>query len=72
MVRMMLFVDDDPAIPHITKLFLERPGDIKVAARRSVLEGLELLRDHNFDVIVSDYEMPQMDGLVFLKIIRVQ
>jgi PAS domain S-box-containing protein len=68
----VLFVDDDPAILHITKLFLERPGDIKVDARRSVLEGLELLRDHNFDVIVSDYEMPQMDGLVFLKIIRVQ
>ncbi|MDD1712395.1 MAG: response regulator [Methanoregulaceae archaeon] len=68
----VLFVDDEPAILEISRLFLERFGDIKVHTARSAPEALILLKNMKFDVIVTDFEMPEMDGLVFLKILRAE
>ncbi len=65
----VLYVDDEPALLELTRLFLERSGDIKVTAEQSVLSALERLKQIPFDVIVSDYLMPQMNGLDFLKAI---
>lgn len=68
----VLCVDDEPAILEISRLFLERSGDIKVQTARSAPEALNLVKNNKFDVIVSDFEMPEMDGLVLLKILRGQ
>jgi PAS domain S-box-containing protein len=68
----VLLVDDEPALLEITRTFLERSGEIKVETSRSALEALATLRTRNFDVIVADYEMPMMDGLVLLKILRAE
>ncbi len=68
----VLFVDDEPALLEITRLFLERSGEIRVDTCRSALEALEMLKNTRYDAIVSDYEMPMMDGIVFLKILRAQ
>ncbi len=69
MIR-VLMVDDDPAVLEITKVFLERSGDIEVDAVVSALEATERLQDGGYDVIVSDYVMPEMDGISFLKQVR--
>lgn len=68
----VLFIDDEPALLEITRLFLERSGEIKVETCRSAMEALELLKSRAFDAIVSDYEMPVMDGIVLLKILRAE
>jgi len=68
----VLLIDDEPALLEITRLFLERFGEIKVETCRSALEALEMLKTRSFDAIVSDYEMPMMDGIVFLKILRAE
>ena len=68
----VLFVDDEPALLEITRLFLERFGEIRVETCRSALEALDILKTRSFDAIVSDYEMPMMDGIVFLKILRAE
>ncbi|MGD9490142.1 MAG: tetratricopeptide repeat protein [Methanoregulaceae archaeon] len=68
----VLFVDDEPALLEITRLFLERSGEMKVDTCRSALEAMERLKSNTYDVIVSDYEMPMMDGIVFLKILRAE
>lgn len=39
---------------------------------RSASEALNLLKTTRPDVIVTDYEMPEIDGLVFLKILRAE
>ena len=68
----VLFIDDEPALLEITRLFLERSGEIRVETCRSALEALEILKTRSFDAIISDYEMPMMDGIVLLKILRAE
>jgi len=68
----VLFVDDEPALLEITRLYLEKSGSISVKTCRSALEALGILKNRQFDVIVSDYEMPLMDGIMFLKILRAE
>ncbi len=66
----VLYVDDEPALLDIGQLFLERTGDIAVTTTGSAGEALRLLEDYRFDAIVSDYQMPGMDGIAFLKHLR--
>jgi len=69
MIR-VLMVDDDPTVLDITKIFLERSGDIGVDAVESAEEAIKRLDGDHYDVIVSDYVMPEMDGISFLKLVR--
>ncbi len=58
-----LYVDDDPDQLEIGKLFLEKSGSIRVDTASSAGEGLKKLRDASWDVVISDYQMPGMDGI---------
>jgi len=66
----VLFVDDEPALLDVSRLYLEKTGEIKVDTCYSAEQALEILRERTYDVIVSDYEMPGMDGISFLKTVR--
>jgi len=72
MVISVLYVDDEKVLRDTLKLFLEKNPDIRVTSIPSATEALELLKKTNFDAIISDYEMPVMDGIEFLKIVRAQ
>jgi PAS domain S-box-containing protein len=54
----------------ITKLYLERNGEFSVEIVNSAQKAIEILREHPFDAIVSDYQMPEMDGIEFLIKVR--
>jgi len=66
----ILYVDDEEMLLDIGKLFLERSGDCSVDIAISASQGIELMRKKTYDAIVSDYQMPEMDGIEFLKKIR--
>jgi PAS domain S-box-containing protein len=66
----LLYVDDEPDLLEIGRLFLENTGDFSVTTSPSGRTGLETLAQHDFDAIVSDYLMPGMDGIAFLKSVR--
>jgi DNA-binding NarL/FixJ family response regulator len=66
----VLYVDDEKVLRDTLKLFLERDPDIRVTSVPSATEALELIRKTYFDVIISDYEMPVMNGIEFLKKVR--
>jgi PAS domain S-box-containing protein len=66
----VLYVDDEPDLLEIGKLFLERSGDYTVATCESAVEAMKRISGEAFDVIVSDYMMPECDGIRFLKHLR--
>jgi DNA-binding NtrC family response regulator len=66
----VLYVDDEPILLDVCKLYLERHSDISVSIANSVENALRLLDSSPFDVIISDYQMPVTDGIGFLKILK--
>jgi len=65
-----LYVDDEPVLLDVGKMFLEMSGSLHVDTATSAAEALEKMRSMQFDCIISDYQMPGMDGILFLKQIR--
>ncbi|HOW14123.1 MAG: response regulator [Methanosarcina sp.] len=66
----VLIVDDDPSFLEISKTFLEVFHNIDSDTVDSAGEALNMLEKDSYDVIVSDYDMPVMNGISFLKTIR--
>ena len=66
----ILYVDDEPGLLEIGKLFLERSGQFSVDIITSAPAALTLLDTKTYDAIISDYQMPEMDGIEFLKKVR--
>jgi PAS domain S-box-containing protein len=66
----ILYVDDEPGLLEIGKLFLEQGGRFTVDTLTSATEALDVLRIGHYDAIISDYQMPVMNGIEFLKRVR--
>jgi PAS domain S-box-containing protein len=66
----VLFVDDEPVILSGVKQFLEQTGEITVDVRQSAGQALEALSRRKYDAIVSDHQVPVIDGIDFLKKVR--
>jgi PAS domain S-box-containing protein len=66
----VLYVDDEPDLLELGKVFLERSGALAVETVSSGSEALVCLDRRTFDAVVSDYQMPEMDGVELLKEIR--
>ncbi len=72
MVYSVLYVDDEPVLLELGKTFLEMSGDLHVETATSAADAIEYLKTGIVDCIISDYQMPLMDGIMFLKHIRAQ
>jgi len=66
MIR-VLYVDDEPGLLEVSKLFLESEGAFAVDTVTSAYDALTRLKTEQYDAIISDYQMPEMDGITFLK-----
>lgn len=67
----VLHVDDDPTVTDLVGEFLEREhSGFAVHTASTVTTATDILADTHIDCIVSDYEMPEKDGLDFLRNIR--
>lgn len=66
----ILVVDDFPTMRRIIRNLLKDLGFENVDEAEDGAQGLEKLRNSTFDLVVSDWNMPNMDGLEMLKSIR--
>jgi len=66
----ILHVDDEPTLLAISRLFIERDTECRVTTCEKVADALALLENTKFDIIISDYEMPEINGIDFLKKVR--
>jgi len=66
----VLLVDDEPGLTGIAKRSLERSGICQVDIANSAADALDMLTKGQYDAVVSDYLMPDMDGITFLKTVR--
>jgi len=66
----VLHVDDDLGFLKVSNQILENTGGFEVDTATSVEEAREKMGKNTYDIIVSDYQMPEKDGLQFLKELR--
>jgi len=70
MTTRILLIDDEEAFLEIAKTYLMRVKGFEVEIVLSAEEALLKLRQARFDVIVSDYQMPGMNGIELLKMLK--
>ncbi len=67
----VIYVDDEENLLDLGKRFLEKDPEIKVFTTNSPQEVLRIVMKNNlYDIVISDYQMEEMDGIELLKNIR--
>jgi DNA-binding NtrC family response regulator len=64
-MKKILIVDDEESVRFILKQMLEKGGFAAEAAINGE-EALEKLKSDHFDMLISDINMPKMDGVALL------
>jgi DNA-binding NtrC family response regulator len=67
--KKILLIDDDEWIRDSLSLFFQNEG-CHLLALETAEEGLELLKKQSYEIIITDYRLPGMDGLEFFKKIQ--
>ncbi|MCR4947826.1 MAG: response regulator [Treponema sp.] len=68
-IHSILVVDDSHTTRHIEQIILEAEN-YNVTTAVDGIEALEKMKQHKFDLVVTDVKMPRMDGFVLLHNIR--
>jgi response regulator RpfG family c-di-GMP phosphodiesterase len=67
--KTLLIVDDEPNVIHSIERVLRRE-DLQILSAGSGAEGMEIIKHHPVGVVLSDQNMPAMDGISFLEKVR--
>jgi len=65
----ILLIDDDEWIRDSLSLFFEAEG-CNVLTFETAEEGMEAVKQQAYDIVISDYKLPGMDGLEFLRRVK--
>lgn len=70
-MNQILLVDDEANIlASLKRELMTHGGEFAIETRTIPREALKLAHEKAFDLVVSDYKMPEMDGVAFLQAFR--
>ena len=68
--RQILIVDDTPVLRNIMKMQLQRMGFSLIHEATNGSEAMKILHARKIDLVISDWNMPVMNGFELLREIR--
>jgi len=66
----IITVDDSSTMRRIIRNTLQKLGFIHILEAENGVEALEVMSKNKVDIIITDWNMPEMDGLTYVKEIR--
>ncbi len=69
-VLTIVIVDDEPMVLTSLKSFLNLETEYNIMTFLSAKEALKYITENKVDLVVSDFLMPEMDGITFLAKVR--
>ncbi|PPK92396.1 DNA-binding NtrC family response regulator [Nonlabens xylanidelens] len=67
----ILLIEDEGAIRRVlSKILSEESKDYNVVEAVDGLEGIELIKDNDYDLVLCDIKMPKMDGVEVLEAVK--
>lgn len=66
----ILVVEDSPTMSQLLTFILKKLKDVDVVAVNDGVNGLKKISEGKYDLILTDINMPLMDGLKFISLVR--
>jgi putative two-component system response regulator len=70
MLTQALLVDDSRSVLDFLKRFVEADGIVQATAFTDPLRALESAMQREYDIVLVDFEMPNMDGITLIRELR--
>jgi len=68
--KKILFIDDEVDLCKLVKVNLESLGEYEVTTVSSGEEGIKKAKELDFDLVITDFKMPGMDGEAVLDALK--
>jgi two-component system chemotaxis response regulator CheY len=68
--KRILIVEDSPTMRQLLVFALRRLKDVEIVEAQDGMDGLRKVSSDHFDIAVSDINMPVMDGLKLIRLMR--
>ncbi len=66
----ILVVDDDAMVLETIGSYFRKEPEFDLILKKSALDGLDVMKSQDLDLIISDLKMPVIDGIRFLQMVR--
>jgi two-component system, sensor histidine kinase and response regulator len=66
----LLLVDDVPENIYSLRMMIEDSFDVNIFSALSAQEGIEILMNESIDLILTDVQMPEIDGFEFIEYLK--
>jgi len=70
MAKTILHADDSPAVRHLVAEQLTGLADVNVVSVPDGVAALRVLQESSCDLLITDLEMPEIDGLSLVSVVR--
>lgn len=69
-LRMMVVEDDRDTLEILGVVLQRKYADMEIRTANNGRKGVDLFRLENFDIVITDVNMPEMDGIEMVQAIR--